>query len=109
MFALDPIGKMGGEYCKQLWELESPNLKVKAQYSETLHLVSGFKFFFEDADGDEDKVLLAWKKMPDATEEDRNTWTFNESTPLIGLYGYQSERGIEKLGFITLDTVSEQC
>ena len=31
-------------------------------------------------------------------------WHFTDSNPLVGLYGYQSEAGIEELGFITLNT-----
>ena len=92
-FGLAPIGKME-EDSKELVKLESPIVKIKAQYSETLHLVSGFKIFFE---GEDDPLLLGnWKKIEDAvTGEDRNTWNFNQSAPLIGLTGYQSERGIE--------------
>jgi len=38
--------------------------------------------------------------------EDKQWWPFALSAPVIGIYGNHGERGIEKLGFITLD---EQC
>jgi len=38
----------------------------------------------------------------------KNTeWEFKSENPLVGLYGRQSERGIEQIGFITLDTVCQ--
>ena len=35
--------------------------------------------------------------------EDYSEWSFTAETPLVGLYGRQSETGIDQLGFITLD------
>ena len=104
--ALDPIGTMEGLNCIKGVKLESPIVKVKAQYSETLHLVSGFKFWFEDDEDDE--LQVGWERIEDPVfGEDQMSWRFNQSLPLIGLYGHQSDRGIEKLGFITLDTTKE--
>ena len=34
------------------------------------------------------------------------TWTLSTTEPLVGLYGYESSRGIEALSIITID---EQC
>lgn len=45
--------------------------------------------------------------MPDGVlGEDKQKWEFDTGFPVIGVYGNQSDRGIEKLGFITLN---EKC
>ena len=36
-------------------------------------------------------------------------FNFDESNPLIGIYGYQSPQWIYGIGFYTIDAVSEQC
>ena len=35
------------------------------------------------------------------------TWDFSGGNAIVGAYGNQSERGIERLGFITLDTACQ--
>lgn len=97
--ALDPIGIMEGDCSTH--RLSSPLRAIKAQSHEggvidglKVNDVNGFKLEFG-------------KGMKSGTiGEDKQWWPFALSAPVIGIYGNHSERGIEKLGFITLD---EQC
>ena len=43
----------------------------------------------------------------DVDEDESLVWKFEPSNPVIGLFGRQSEAGIEQLGFITLDTACQ--
>jgi hypothetical protein len=47
------------------------------------------------------------KKTYGKIDDDFTEWNFTEDKPLVGFYGRQSDRGIEQLGFITLD--SSEC
>jgi hypothetical protein len=47
------------------------------------------------------------KYFGDKDQKDYVQWKFSEEDELVGVYGRQSERGIEQLGFITLDTACQ--
>jgi hypothetical protein len=93
---LDPIGVMEGN-CSQM-KLSSALKTIKAQNHEG-EIIDGLKV--NNANG---QSLEFGKEMkPGVLGEDKQKWQFTLSAPVIGIYGNHSDRGIEKLGFITLD------
>ena len=92
LYEMQAIGQMTGE-CETL-KLPDGLDRIKASLSpEESDLSIKYKVFSE--------VLS--KVYGDIDKEDFVQWDFTEEKPLVGLYGRQSEAGIDQLGFITLN------
>ena len=72
--------------------LMGPMDKIKAYYSEK-NGVRGIRYYRQD------KMKPYGNKAATST-----VWDLSEEKPVVGVYGNYHEEGIEKLGFIMLDT-----
>lgn len=93
LYEMAPIGLMEG-ICHTV-KPSGPLHQIRAAGGDDG--VTGIKYYNGDEKQYGDVPKRRWKKTD---------WEFSEDQPLVGLYGRQSERGIEQIGFITLDT---QC
>ena len=91
-YPLDPIGQTNDE-CQEM-KIAGPLTRIRASYSEE-NGVDSIRYYRGDQ-------MKTYGELGD----DYTEWQLQNDQPLVGVYGYQSERGIEKLGFITFDV---QC
>merc|ERR1712113_1267341 len=97
-YDMKPIGPMTGE-CDYL-ELKEGLDEIKATLRNN---ESGLSMMYQIKDSpNEMKVEYGNVKLVRRTK-----WEFNDSNPLVGLYGRQTATGITQLGFITLDTACQ--
>jgi len=92
---MSSIGKMTGT-CKTL-NLTGGLDRIRASSKSDSSGVNNIKYYRGS------KV----KSFGDSDADEYTEWQFNEDNELVGVYGRQSERGIEQLGFITLDTACQ--
>lgn len=92
---LSPIGSMTGQ-CEEL-VVAGRLTYIRASYDDDVGL-NGIEYF----QGDERTEYGDLNRRTD-------DWQILQESPMVGIYGHSSERGVEKLGIITLDLECQEA
>jgi len=95
MVQLEPIGNLE-KWCSEM-TIEGPLSGIRASYSEKESALGGLAYFKDNQ-----------KKTYGEVGDDYTEWDFTDDNPVVGIEGEYNERGIQKLGLITLDVKCQQ-